>query len=129
MALSFTPKVQTTQPAAPFGLPAPGTDLESHLGSSSNARSDTTQGDDFDFAPGSEGSTVVRGNADAPGILAEDIQGNTGVYVVKRGDTLSKIAKDHYGDANQYKKIFEANRKILSDPDKIQPGQVLTIPE
>jgi nucleoid-associated protein YgaU len=49
-------------------------------------------------------------------------------YTVKAGDTLSKIAKAHYGDANQYTKIFEANRDKLKDPDKISPGQVLVIP-
>jgi len=50
-------------------------------------------------------------------------------YTVKSGDTLSKIAKDHLGNANAYMKIFEANRDQLSDPDKIKPGQVLKIPE
>jgi nucleoid-associated protein YgaU len=50
-------------------------------------------------------------------------------YTVKSGDTLSKISKMHYGDAGQYMKIFEANRGLLKDPDKIQPGQVLTIPD
>lgn len=49
-------------------------------------------------------------------------------YTVKSGDTLSKIAKEHLGDANAYMKIFEANRDQLSDPNKIQPGQVLKIP-
>ena len=49
-------------------------------------------------------------------------------YTVQSGDTLSKIAKTHLGDANAYMKIFEANRDKLSDPDKIQVGQVLTIP-
>jgi nucleoid-associated protein YgaU len=49
-------------------------------------------------------------------------------YTVKAGDTLSKIAKAHYGDANQYSKIFEANLNQLKDPDKIFPGQVLVIP-
>ncbi len=49
-------------------------------------------------------------------------------YTVKAGDTLSKISKEHYGDANQYMKIFEANRDQLSDPDKIKVGQTLTIP-
>jgi nucleoid-associated protein YgaU len=49
-------------------------------------------------------------------------------YEVKRGDTLSKIAKDHYGNANAYMKIFEANRPMLSHPDKIYPGQTLRIP-
>ncbi len=50
-------------------------------------------------------------------------------YTVKSGDSLSKIAKAHYGDANKYPVIFEANRPMLSDPDKIYPGQVLRIPE
>ncbi len=49
-------------------------------------------------------------------------------YTVKAGDTLSKIAKQHYGDANLYTRIFEANRDILRDPDKIQVGQILKIP-
>jgi nucleoid-associated protein YgaU len=49
-------------------------------------------------------------------------------YTVKAGDTLSKIAKQYYGDASQYTKIFEANRDQLSDPNLIRPGQVLTIP-
>ena len=49
-------------------------------------------------------------------------------YTVKAGDTLSKIAKEHLGDAGAYMKIFEANKDQLSDPDKIKPGQVLKIP-
>jgi LysM repeat protein len=49
-------------------------------------------------------------------------------YTVKSGDTLSKIAKQHLGDANAYMKIFEANRDQLSNPDLIKPGQVLKIP-
>jgi nucleoid-associated protein YgaU len=49
-------------------------------------------------------------------------------YTVKSGDTLSKIAKQSYGDANQYTKIFEANRPMLKNPDKIYPGQTLRIP-
>ncbi len=50
------------------------------------------------------------------------------LYTVKPGDTLSKIAKAHYGSAGQYPVIFEANRPMLKDPDKIYPGQVLRIP-
>lgn len=54
---------------------------------------------------------------------------NKEFYTVKSGDTLSKISKEVYGDAMKYNKIFEANRPMLSDPDKIYPGQVLVIPE
>jgi nucleoid-associated protein YgaU len=50
-------------------------------------------------------------------------------YTVKAGDTLSKIAKEHLGNANAYMDIFNANRDQLSDPDKIRPGQVLKIPQ
>jgi len=53
---------------------------------------------------------------------------NETTYTVKAGDTLSKIAKEHLGDANDYMTIFNANKGILTDPDKIKPGQVLTIP-
>jgi nucleoid-associated protein YgaU len=49
-------------------------------------------------------------------------------YTVKAGDTLSKVAKEHLGNANAYMKIFEANKDQLTDPDKIKPGQVLKIP-
>lgn len=50
-------------------------------------------------------------------------------YTVQSGDTLGKIAKEFYGNAMEYPKIFEANKPMLSDPDKIYPGQVLRIPE
>ncbi len=49
-------------------------------------------------------------------------------HVVEKGDTLSKIAKEVYGNANKYMVIFEANKPMLADPDKIYPGQVLRIP-
>lgn len=49
-------------------------------------------------------------------------------YTVKSGDTLSAIAKTHYGNAMKYPVIFEANRPMLKDPDRIYPGQVLRIP-
>ena len=49
-------------------------------------------------------------------------------YTVVSGDTLSKISKQHYGNANEYMKIFEANKPMLTHPDKIYPGQTLRIP-
>jgi len=52
----------------------------------------------------------------------------TGTYTVVAGDSLSKIAKHVYGDGNDWKRIFEANRDLLHDPDRIFPGQVLRIP-
>jgi len=50
-------------------------------------------------------------------------------YTVQSGDSLSKISKQFYGNANDYMKIFEANRNVLKDPNKIQAGQELVIPE
>ena len=49
-------------------------------------------------------------------------------YTVKSGDTLSKIAKEHLGNAADYMKIFNLNKDQLSDPNKINPGQVLRLP-
>lgn len=49
-------------------------------------------------------------------------------YTVKKGDTLSAISKAHYGSANLYNQIFEANKPMLTHPDKIYPGQTLRIP-
>ncbi|MBK8546669.1 MAG: peptidoglycan-binding protein LysM [Saprospiraceae bacterium] len=49
-------------------------------------------------------------------------------YEVKKGDSLSKIAKAHYGDMMKYNIIFEANKPMLTSPDLIYPGQVLRIP-
>lgn len=57
---------------------------------------------------------------------AEQVGGSS--YTVKSGDSLSKIAKNELGDANAWKKIFEANKDVLDDPDKIFPGQVLKLP-
>ncbi len=55
-------------------------------------------------------------------------EGEAKFYTVVSGDTLSKIAKQFYGNANAYNPIFEANRPMLTHPDKIYPGQVLRIP-
>ncbi|MCP5363851.1 MAG: peptidoglycan-binding protein LysM [Hyphomicrobiales bacterium] len=70
------------------------------------------------------GVAKVEDNLQTEGAAPEAV-----FYTVKSGDNLSKIAKVHYGNANQYMKIFEANRPMLSDPDKIYPGQVLRIPQ
>jgi nucleoid-associated protein YgaU len=50
-------------------------------------------------------------------------------YTVQSGDTLSAVAKRFLGNANDYMEIYNANRDLLSDPDKIKPGQVLKIPQ
>ena len=75
-------------------------------------------------------SNVISGNSSsAPspvgGTPASDAHD---AYTVREGDTLSKIARAHYGDASKWPRIYEANRDIIEDPDLIYPGQTLTIP-
>ncbi|MDX1707779.1 MAG: peptidoglycan-binding protein LysM [Desulfobacterales bacterium] len=53
----------------------------------------------------------------------------TEFYVIQKGDSLSKIAKQYYGDAMKYPVIFEANREVIKDPDLIYPGQTVRIPK
>ena len=98
---------------------------------------------------GASGTVIVQGMADTQetkekillccGNVAgvEHVQDQLGViaaeaepqfYTVVRGDTLSKVAKEFLGNANAYMKIFEANKPMLSHPDKIYPGQMLRIP-
>ena len=50
-------------------------------------------------------------------------------YTVKKGDSLSKIAKKYYGDPMKYKQLFEANQPLLKDPNKVFPGQQIRIPK
>ena len=66
----------------------------------------------------------VTGGGAAP--AAPAAKGKT--YTVKKGDTLSAIAKEHLGSAGAYMKIFELNKDQLTDPDEIKPGQVLRLP-
>lgn len=61
-------------------------------------------------------------------LTVEKSEAEAQFHTVKSGDTLSAIAKTYYGDANKYNKIFEANKPMLTHPDKIYPGQVLRIP-
>ena len=70
--------------------------------------------------------------ADFSGVTAsvdstEEIVGTT-TYTVEKGDTLSKIAKEQLGHASAWKQIFEANRDVIDDPDRIFPGQVIKLP-
>ncbi len=64
----------------------------------------------------------IRATGPQPGAPSER------TYTVKSGDTLSKIARDLLGDANAYMDIFNANRDVLTDPNKIEKGQLLKIP-
>ena len=71
----------------------------------------------------------IQATGGSTAAAATGTAGSETTYTVKPGDTLSKIAKQMLGDANAYMDIFNANRDQLSDPDKIQPGQQLKIPQ
>ncbi len=73
--------------------------------------------------------TVDQQAASASAGSGSGQQSQARTYTVQSGDSLSKIAQQFYGKATEYNKIFEANRDKLSDANKIQPGQVLNIPE
>lgn len=76
---------------------------------------------------GADFSNVTIGSSTTTGAAASG-EWSSRTYTVQKGDTLSAIAKQMYGDANKYPQIFEANKPMLSHPDKIYPGQVLRIP-
>jgi nucleoid-associated protein YgaU len=81
-----------------------------------------------DFAKNQIWDEIKRVDAQYADLTADfSVQPGT-EYTVRSGDSLSKIAKQFYGDAKLYPKIFEANRDKLKDPDKIQVGQVLKLP-
>lgn len=74
------------------------------------------------------GSGAAATGAAAPGGAPTGGAGAR-TYTVKKGDTLSEIAQRELGAASRWKEIFEANRGTLNDPDRIMPGQVLTLPK
>jgi nucleoid-associated protein YgaU len=81
-----------------------------------------------DFSNVQSGSSSTAPEAAAPGQAAAGSAGPTRTHVVAKGDSLSKIARQYYGDANQWQRIYEANRDQISNPDLIHPGQNLKIP-
>jgi nucleoid-associated protein YgaU len=83
--------------------------------------------------PKDDFSDVESGNSSSAEVDFSDVEGgssdsNESEYTVKSGDSLSKIAKSKYGDANKWKKIWEANKETVKNPDLIHPGQKLKIP-
>lgn len=75
-------------------------------------------------------SNVLSGSSStAPSSAGSAAGGGDRFYVVEKGDSLSKISKMFYGDANHWKRIFDANRDVIRNADLIQPGWKLRIPE
>jgi nucleoid-associated protein YgaU len=92
-----------------------------------------SDGGDKNYKPRPDFSNVQSGSSStAPSRSSAtnaDARDATKTYVVVKGDSLSKIALRYYGDAQEWKRIFEANRDQIQDPDLIHPGQELRIPE
>ena len=78
-------------------------------------------------APKADFSDVTMGESTSAPPPADTGTGQT--YTVKSGDSLSKIAKHFYGDADKWHRIFDANKDKIKNPDLIHPGQEFTIPE
>ena len=81
---------------------------------------------DFSNVQGGASSTAPAPRPAAPAAPAAGPAART--YTVKAGDSLSKIAQREYGDAAQWKKIYEANRDVIKNPDLIHPGQTFKLP-
>lgn len=102
------------------------------MGIFDNKKDDTTSGGFSDVTADSSASA----DPNAPLADFSDVTGGSSstaaagdqTYTVKSGDSLSKIAKHLYGDANSWHRIYDANRDKIKNPDLIHPGQVLTIP-
>jgi nucleoid-associated protein YgaU len=86
--------------------------------------------DKKDDAPKSDFSNVRSGGSSTAPAAPQPTGtiGSARTYVVVKGDSLSKIAKREYGDANKWRAIYEANKDLINDPDLIYPGQELKIP-
>lgn len=96
------------------------------------AANDNANFSDVGGAGSTSSSASTTGNADfsdvsSGGSTTAPVGGKT--YTVKAGDSLSKIAKQFYGDANKWKKIHAANADKIPNPDLIHPGLQLTIPD
>jgi len=71
---------------------------------------------------------VIADDLNAPAPAPEEKVSKDEFYEIKSGDTLGAISKQFYGKSSQYMRIFEANREIIEDPNKIYPGQKIRIP-
>lgn len=81
-----------------------------------------------DYAKNELWDAIKKVDANVSDLVADFTVQSGLTYSIISGDTLSKIAKRFYGDANAYQKIFQANTDQLSDPDKIKVGQVIKLP-
>ena len=87
-------------------------------------KGDTPSAAKPDFKNVQSGGSSTAPAAPEPGATS----GSGKTYVVVNGDSLSKIAKREYGDASKWRRIYEANKDLIKDPDLIYPGQELKVP-
>lgn len=117
---------QTTQTTVyPYGLPSPGYDPDAHLPSSSRARTDINQGDSFDLGAPDQPSQTLHGDPNALGVLTPS-EPTGGVYLVKPGDTLSKISGQVFGQRLMWPKLWSMNPQI-QNPHWIYPGDQILL--
>lgn len=109
----------------PLTYPVP-VDPNAHLPSSSRARTDINDGDDFDFRRGTEPAPVVRGDPNAPAITPRSAEARSGLYVVQQGDTLSGISQRVFGQPWLWPKLWSYNPQI-QNPHWIYPGDQLRL--
>ncbi len=116
----------TTVYTPPGALP-PGTDVNSHLPSSSKARLDINEGDSFDLAPRRGGSVSLRGGKNAPALVGGGVSGATripGIHRVRKGDTLWDLCNHYYRNPWMWPKVWSFNPQ-LQNPHWIYPGDQL----
>jgi hypothetical protein len=129
-------QVEVTEPAtststyATTFLPTPGTNLESHLPSSSQAKGDINQGDSFDLQPSSGPAETLHGDPSSLGVLSADTAAgmtpSKGFHIVKKGDTLWGITGEHFDDARNWPRVWSYNPQ-LQNPHWIYPGDQLRL--
>ncbi len=127
-AILHSKKVLTLE-AIVNGLNIPVTDLSIQLDNDT-----VTVGGTVGTQADKEKIVLALGNVDGIAVVDDQLvtevqEPESSFYEVKSGDTLSKIAKAYYGDPMKYPVIFEANKPMLKDPNKIYPGQQLRIPK
>ena len=120
----------TTSTYATTFLPTPGTNLEGHLPSSSQAKGDINQGDSFDLQRSSGPAATLHGDPDSLGILSADTAAgmtpSKGFHIVKKGDTLWGITSEHFDDPRDWPRVWSYNPQ-LQNPHWIYPGDQLRL--
>jgi hypothetical protein len=130
MVEASPPTTTTTSTYMPNFVPAPGTNLEAHLPSSSQSKSDINSPDSFDLRASSGPAGTLRGNSEALGVLDADtaagMNPNKGFHIVKKGDTLWGITGEHFDDSRDWPRIWSYNPQ-LQNPHWIYPGDQLRL--